>query len=221
MSTAALALLTLLHLLIPIYWLGGDLGAFYSSRFMVDPKRSVPERMMALKILNNIDMAPRTTLILAFPTGLTLAAAKGWLDLPGSVLLAAWIAFLAWLALAWAVHLKHGPAGQGLKRLDIAVRYAVLAALVAAGLGGLSGAVALPLFIALKLLVLAGCITIGLIVRRQLAPLFPAIIALRENGPTPEGDAAIRGVIAITQPTVMVLWVLVLIASYLGLATPV
>ena len=42
-----LSLLTLLHLLIPIYWLGGDLGAFYGSRFMIDPARSVPERMMA------------------------------------------------------------------------------------------------------------------------------------------------------------------------------
>jgi hypothetical protein len=84
MSPHAVALLALLHLLIPVYWLGGDLGAFYSSRFMIDPARTVPERMMALKILNNIDMAPRTTLILAFPTGFTLAVAKGWIDLPVS-----------------------------------------------------------------------------------------------------------------------------------------
>ena len=221
MSNTGLALLTLLHLLVPIYWLGGDLGAFYSSRFMVDPRRSVPERMMALTILNNIDMAPRTTLILAFPTGFSLAVAKGWLDLPVTWVAAAWIAFLVWLALAWAVHLKHGPAGAGLKRIDIVVRYVVLAALVAAGVAGLTGAIALPLFIALKLLVLAGCVTIGLIVRRQLVPLFPAIIDLRQNGPTPAGDAVIKGVIAVTQPTVMVLWGLVLAASFLGLATPV
>jgi len=221
MSPHAVALLALLHLLIPVYWLGGDLGAFYSSRFMIDPARTVPERMMALKILNNIDMAPRTTLILAFPTGFTLAVAKGWIDLPVSAVIAVWIAYLAWLALAWAVHLKHGPAGLGLKRIDIAVRYVVLACLVGGGVAGLSGAITLPLFISLKLLLLAGCITIGLIVRRQLVPLFPAIIDLRQNGPTPEGDAAIKGVIAITQPTVMVLWVLVLIACFLGLATPV
>ncbi len=221
MGNTGLALLTLLHLLVPIYWLGGDLGAFYSSRFMIDPKRSVAERMMALTILNNIDMAPRTTLILAFPTGFSLAVAKGWLELPAIWVAAAWIAFGAWLMLAWAVHLKHGPAGAGLKRIDIVVRYVVLAALVAAGVAGLTGAVALPLFIALKLLLLAGCVTIGLIVRRQLVPLFPAIIDLRQNGPTPEGDAAIKGVIAITQPTVMVLWGLVLVASFLGLATPV
>lgn len=205
-----LSLLTLLHLLIPIYWLGGDLGAFYGSRFMIDPARSVPERMMALKILNNIDMAPRTTLILAFPTGFGLAVAKGWIDVPGSAAILVWVLGLAWLALAWTVHLKHGPAGAGYKRVDIAVRYV-----------GLAGAIALPLFISLKLLALATCISIGLLVRRQLVPLFPAIIALRENGPTPEGDRTIKGVIAITQPTVMVLWVVVLIACFLGIATPV
>jgi hypothetical protein len=216
----AIALLTLLHLLIPIYWLGGDLGAFYSSRFMVDPSRSVIERMMALKILNNIDMAPRTTLILAFPTGFALAWAKGWIAVPGVAPLVVWVLALGWLALAWAVHLRHGPAGAQLKRIDIAVRYVVLAALVASGMAGLTGAIVLPLFIALKLLLLAVCITIGLIVRRQLVPLFPAIAALREHGATPETDRAIAGVIAVTQPTVMVLWVMVLIASFLGIATP-
>jgi hypothetical protein len=132
-----------------------------------------------------------------------------------------WVLGLAWLALAWAVHLRHGPAGAQLKRIDIAVRYVVLAALVASGVAGLTGALAMPLFIALKLLLLAVCITIGLIVRRQLVPLFPAIIAMREHGATPETDRAISGVIAITQPTVMVLWVMVLIASFLGIATPI
>lgn len=216
-----LALLTMLHLLIPVYWLGGDLGAFYGSRFMVDPARSVPERLMALKILNNIDMAPRTTLILAFPTGFGLAVAKGWVVVPAIWPLLAWCAGIAWLALAWAVHLRHGPQGATFKRIDIAVRYLVLGALVVSGVAGVAGAVPLPLFIALKLLVLALCIAIGLLVRRQLVPLFPAIVALREHGPTPQGDATIRGVIAVTQPTVMCLWAVVLVACFLGIATPV
>jgi hypothetical protein len=216
-----LSFLTLLHLLIPIYWLGGDLGAFYGSRFMVDPARSVPERMMALKILNNIDMAPRTTLILAFPTGFGLAVAKGWIDAPAVSVIGVWVLGLAWLALAWTVHLKHGPAGAGYKRVDMAIRYVVLAGLIGSGVAGLAGAVMLPLFISLKLLALAVCISIGLLVRRQLVPLFPAIIALREHGPTPEGDRTIAGVIAITQPTVIMLWIVVLIACLLGIATPV
>ncbi|MCJ1959922.1 hypothetical protein [Novosphingobium mangrovi (ex Hu et al. 2023)] len=215
-----LALLTLLHLLIPIYWLGGDLGAFYSSRFLVDPKRTVPERLLALHILNNIDMAPRTALILAFPTGFTLAAMKGWLAVSGLAVTGVWVAGLAWLALAWAVHILHGPAGKTYKQIDLAIRYIVLAALVAGGVAGLVGAVTLPLFIALKLLVLAFCIFIGLLVRRQLVPLIPAIVDLAKNGASPEGDKTIAGVLAVTQPTVMTLWAAVLIASFLGIATP-
>ncbi|WJT00293.1 hypothetical protein [Novosphingobium humi] len=214
-------LLALLHILIPIYWLGGDLGAFYSARFLIDARRSVPERMLALTILNNIDMAPRTTLILAFPTGFTLAAVKGWLAVPHGWLGLVWAAFLAWLVLAWLVHLRHGPAGATYKKVDIAVRYVVLASLAGAGVAGLTGALAMPLFIALKLLVLAACIVIGLIVRIQLVPLFPAIIAMKSTGATPDTDATIRRVLGITTPTVQVIWALVLAACFLGLGTPV
>lgn len=216
----ALSLLTLLHVLIPVYWLGGDLGAFYGSTFMVDPKRSVPERMMALKILNNIDMAPRTALILAFPTGFGLAVAKGWLALPVFWPVLVWVLGLAWLALAWTVHLKHGPAGQGYKRFDIFVRYLVLAGLVGGGALGVIGQIELPLFVALKMLALAACISLGLIVRRQLVPLFPAIIQMRETGPTPETDRVIAAVNGRARISVLTIWALVLLASFLGIATP-
>ncbi|NBC36023.1 hypothetical protein GTZ99_05570 [Novosphingobium sp. FSY-8] len=217
--TLAVSLLTLLHLLIPIYWLGGDLGAFYGATFLTDSSRPVGERMMSLKILNNIDMAPRTTLILAFPTGFSLAVVKGWVPLSHGWLGLVWVAALAWLALAWVVHLKHGATGY--KRIDIVIRYIVLAGLLAAGIGGLAGAITLPLFIAGKMLALAACIALGLLVRVQLVPLFPAIIAMKNNGATPQTDAAIVGVLSKTRPTVMVLWVVVLAACLLGIATPV
>lgn len=215
-----LALLTLLHVLIPIYWLGGDLGAFYGSTFMTDPKRTVGERMMALKILNNIDMAPRTTLILAFPTGLALAWAKGWIEVPGTLVAVVAVAFLAWLVLAWVVHLQHG-SGAGFKKLDLAVRYVVLAVLAVVGIGGLAGAIAVPFFIALKLCILACCIGLGLIVRKQLVPLFGAIRTMTTTGPTPESDATIAAVNARARVSVLTIWVLVLVASFLGIATPV
>ena len=214
------ALFTLVHVLVLVYWLGGDLGAFYGSTFMIDPKRTVAERMMALKILNNIDMAPRTALILALPTGIALGWMKGWLAVPAIVPAAIGLAGLAWLALAWAVHLAHG-GGAGLKRLDIAVRWVVLAALFAIGLAGLTKLIDLPLFIALKLIVLATCITLGLIVRRQLVPLFPAIREMATTGPTPQTDATIAGVNARARRVVLTLWLLLLVATYLGIATPV
>lgn len=213
------SLLTLLHVLVFVYWLGGDLGAFYTSSFMTDPKRSVPERMMALKILNNIDMAPRTTLILAYPTGLTLAWAKGWVDVPGYIPAIAAIAFLGWLALAWAVHLQHGTNGA-IKRIDLGIRYLCVVAFAAGGVAGLTGVREMPLFIALKLCILAVCITLGLIVRRQIAPLFGAIREMATTGPTPATDAAIRGANNQARVSVLSLWVLITLAAFLGIAMP-
>ncbi len=215
------ALLALLHILIPVYWLGGDLGAFYSAGFLIDPKRSVPERLLALTILNNIDMAPRTTLILALPTGVLLGWDKGWIHLPGFAVLTLWLAALAWLAIAWTLHLRHGGAPR-LRRVDLAIRWALLSALTAAGLLGLTHLIALPLFIASKLLLLAAAVSMGLLVRRLLVPLLPAIVAMRRTGiATPDDDRAIAGVISRTRPAVMAIWVLVLAASVLGFARPV
>ncbi len=216
----SVALLAFLHILIPIYWLGGDLGAFYGSTFMTDPKRTVGERMMALKILNNVDMAPRTALILALPTGVALAWGKGWLQVPGYVPALVAVAGLIWLALAWAVHLNHG-GGTMIKRIDIAIRYVVLAVLVVLGLEGLTGELAIPFFIAVKMLIMAACISLGLIVRRQLVPLFGAIRAMVANGPTAETDATMLAVNRKARISVLTIWALVLSASFLGLATPV
>ena len=215
-----ITLLTLFHILILVYWLGGDLGAFYGSSFMVDPKRSAAERLMALKILNNIDMAPRSMLILAFPTGLALAWAKGWLTLPGWVPAVVALASLAWLALAWAVHLNHG-GGAGIKRVDMAIRYIVLVALYGVGLAGVAQVIEMPLFIALKMIVLATCIALGLVVRRQLVPLFPAIREMIATGPTPQTDATIAQVNGRARISVVSLWLLLLVAAWLGIATPV
>lgn len=215
-----LALLTLLHLLVPIYWLGGDLGTFLSGQVLKNPAHTAEERLLALKILLNCDMGPRTALILTFPTGFTLAVAKGWLTAPAGLVALAWLAGLVWLAIAWAIHLKHGPAANPYRKVDYVIRIVVLISLIGSGLAGLGGVLALPKFIAIKLLLLATGVALGLIVRVQLAPLFPAVGALRAQGASPQTDAAIAGVLSRTQISVMGIWAVVLIAAFTGLARP-
>jgi hypothetical protein len=215
-----LALITLLHVLIPIYWLGGDLGAFYSSRFLTDSKRSVSERMLALKILNDIDMAPRTALIMAFPTGFTLAVAKGWIGVSPLLVGLVWLASLVWLGLAWMVHLNHGAPNPWYKSVDMGIRYLALAGLLGAGFSVAFGLLDYPLFVGLKMIILGLAIVMGLIVRVLLKPLIPAIVTLSTTGPTPASDKTIADVLARTRPAVLCLWALILLASYLGIATP-
>lgn len=220
--TLSLGLLTLLHILIFVYWLGGDIGAFFSSYTLVDSSKPVEARMMALKVVNNVDMAPKSCLILTLPTGVTLAAAKGWLALPPVALPLLWIGALIWLFLVWRIHLKHLDSAAPERRADIAIRWVVVAALVAVGGGGLAGAIELPLFIALKCLLLATAMLAGLIVRRALGPLFVEVRKMAATGPTPEGDAIMRHIIMRrSKPTVASIWVIITAAALCGILTPV
>jgi hypothetical protein len=130
-----------------------------------------------------------------------------------------WAVALVWLGLAWATHLTHG-AKPGIKRADMVVRCAALIACAGMGLAGLLGLVSLPLFIAGKLLILAGAIGLGLLIRVVLKPLFAPYAQMMKTGATPQTDAAIAAVLAKSRAAVLCLWVLLLAAALLGLGTP-
>ncbi len=213
------ALFALLHVLVFVYWLGGDLGAFYTSRFLIQPDVSADRRLMAAKIVGDVDMAPRTALILTLPTGLLLAQSKGWLSFGWPVIIAVGMAALAWLAVAWHLHLKHGAAPEALRRLDLGIRWALVLALGGWAVGGLAGAADLPLFLALKLLAFVGCILFGLFIRGVLKPLGPALMEL--SGPNADTAAKdLADTLNRARPLVTGIWALLIIAAFLGLWTP-
>ncbi len=213
------ALFALIHVLVFVYWLGGDLGAFYSSHYLTRPDVSADRRLMAAKIVGDVDMAPRTALILALPTGLLLAESKGWLSLGLPVLSAIVAASLVWLFMAWRLHLDHSGPNAGLKSLDSWIRYAMVAALAGFAIAGLIGTLALPLFISLKLLALAGCVALGLYIRVVLKPLGPALMGLTGDQAT-AAEADLAQTLNRARPLVMGIWILLLIAAFLGIWTP-
>lgn len=216
--TLDVALLTVLHLLVFAYWLGGDVGVFYASFLLTDPRRARDGRLAAGKIVSDVDLAPRICLLLTLPTGLALATAKGWIALDGAATAAAFLGALLWIAALLRLHVKHGPAA--LRRFDLGARVVFCLALAASGAAGLSGGLALPRFLALKLLLLAFCVLMGLCVRAALAPFAPAYVALATKGPTPESDAAIAGALARARPFVVAIWIALVAAASLGVATP-
>jgi hypothetical protein len=214
------ALWTLLHVLVLVYWLGGDLGAFYAAGILSDARQPPAARAAAARVLGAVDMAPRTALILTLPTGLTLADARAWIELPPPLLLAVWVAALLWLALAWLIHLRHLPPSSALRMADLVIRWLVLAGATAAAAAAILDQLALPLFLALKLLALAAAIGLGLLIRRTLSPFGPAFEQLMRQGATPEGDAVISGVLARARPAVLSIWALLVTAAFLGLWQP-
>ena len=67
-----------IHVLLFVYWLGGDAGVFYSSRFVLNSKLSRDARLTAFKIFVNLDMLPRYCLALMLTVGGVLAEFIGY-----------------------------------------------------------------------------------------------------------------------------------------------
>jgi hypothetical protein len=215
-----LTLALLAHVLVFVYWLGGDLGAFYASTLVIDRNRPLPARIAASQILAAVDMAPRTAMILTLPTGLTLAYLRGWLgeSVPPVALGAVWIIGLGWLALAWILHMRHVPGTSLLARLDFYWRVGLSLALVAIGTMGQIGPLELETFLRLKLILLALAIGCGLGIRIMLRPLGPAMGAIMRGESTPELENAITSLMSRARIFVVTIWIIITSAAALGLS---
>ncbi len=215
-----LALFTLLHLLVFVYWLGGDLGVFYSSTILTNDKQSAAARIAAAQVLAQVDMAPRTAMILTLPTGLTLAALKGWLILGPASLVLIWIAGLIWLTLAWVLHVRHLGPTSPVRRADLFIRWAIIAGLAVLALDLWPNAPGFPLFLKAKCAILAATIFCGLLIRRALVRFGPAFGRLMHEGASADVDTEIARALDESRPLVVTIWLLLLAAAFLGLAKP-
>ena len=204
---------TLLHILVFVYWLGGDLGVFYASTILTDTKTSPQGRIVAAKILTHVDMAPRSAMILTLPTGLTLANIGGWLELSELTLIGVWLLSLAWLALAWAIHIRHLPPASVWRRLDLIVRGALIIGLLGFAISGVTA-----VFLALKMAILAITILLGLLIRRALEPFGAAFAAMVAHGPSDATDTTIAVCLNQSRPLVLLIWGLISVAALLGIA---
>ncbi len=216
-------LLKLLHLLCFVYWLGADIGVFYSSRYVCDPSLGREARGTAARIMGWVDMIPRYSLILVLPTGLSLAVLSGGYAAPESVLWLLWLAAPAWVLLVWAVtRFARTPRGGRLKQLDYAVRVVVLVAMIGAGLAGLAGGGPIAAsWLAAKSLLFGLAVAAGLAIRVLAAPFGPAFAQVMAEGSRPELEQRMQAAMGRAKPMVVVIWVILLAAAWLGLAKPV
>lgn len=211
------SLLLLVHLLIAGYWLGGDLGVFYIAGKIADPSQPLAVRLFSAKSMMLLDMIPRSCLILAFGTGATLATKMGLLPLDGWLWLV-WTVTAVWMGLAWFAFLKeHSPLGHHIARIDFSLRLVILALCVAAGIDAFSdgGLIAQARWLAVKLLLFAAIISMGLIVRIQLkpfGPLFGKVVA----GSASDGEQqALKKLVDQVKIPVLLIWTfIVLIAAF-------
>lgn len=215
------------HVLLFVYWLGGDLGVYYSSRFIIKPDLQPETRAIAAKIMVGCDMAPRFSLIFFGASGVTLMYYGPLGDeffLTGWMLALVWIGTFAW-AYASLMDARAGKHAAFWHTADLWVRYLLSGVLVAIALFTIVvsepfGVDTNPKWLGLKLLAYGLCIFSGVMIRRALRPFGPSFGTLMTTGSTPEVEQGIVGSIRRSEPWVYAIWFLVFAAAVLGVIKP-
>ncbi|MGW5156306.1 hypothetical protein ACWEPN_12580 [Nonomuraea wenchangensis] len=218
----------LLHIILFVYWLGSDIGVYYSSRFVTRADLAPAARSVAAKIMHVVDMAPRICLVLFLPSGVTLMALSPFGEdyFPGWLVALAWVAALCWLALVIYDYTRGATRlGRVVQRLDLLVRYGLVVALLAVGLFMIFtaepfGVQTNPKWLGGKLLAYGLCILGGVLIRWRLSPFGPAFGRLMSEGSTPEVERAITRSVRSCLPYVYLIWTMVLVAAFLGVVKP-
>ena len=212
----------LAHLLLFAYWLGGDIGVFYSATFLRKRELGIEARQTALRILAWIDMIPRYCLVLMLPVGYMLADCVGAVDLRPGWIAITWLVALSWLTLVVSVHRFQGTLlGERLRKVDLAWRFILVPGLVWDAVQGFRGTGhLLAPWLSAKVLVYSLCIVCGIGIRIFGKPMLPALRQIFTTGSTPELEDLVVRTQARTRPMVLTIWALLVTAAFLGIAKP-
>lgn len=220
-SSAAHTLALTAHLLLFAWWLGGDLGVFYSSGRVVDASQPRAARLMAGRIMLALDLVPRICMSLMLTVSALLTESVGiphpaW-QMTGVLLLGP-----VWLALVLFLHFREGSAAApAVRRLDLALRWVVIVAVVTSATWSLaSDRLAAYPWLAAKLYLFAFLVFCGLMIRRGLPPFIAGCAALAAGRETPESDRAMAASLARMRPWVLAIWAGLAASAVLGVAKP-
>ena len=111
--------------------------------------------------------------------------------------------------------------GSALPRADVGLRAAAIIGFAAVGVAALSGFVAVPGFIGLKLILLAAAIGFGLTIRRVLPPFTIAFAKVLNNPDDGAAQAVVADLLSDVRRYVVGIWITVSLAGLIGIWQPV
>ena len=215
-------LLLLIHILLLVYWLGADLAVFYATRFVTRPELSTESRALVTRIVRALDLAPRLSMVLILPTGISLSALGGHLSISALAMTLVWLFGLAWAGIVLAGYLGGDrKSGRALNRLDLYLRGVVIVLVGGTGVASLTGTGPwLSEWVAAKAVIYSGLVLCSLLIRLVLRAYAPAFRLVVERGSRRELERLIDRAVGRSRPLVLLVWVGLLAAAWLGLAQP-
>ncbi|HJP03608.1 MAG: hypothetical protein CL799_11010 [Chromatiales bacterium] len=213
--------LLILHLLLFCYWLGGDIGVFYSSGFAANPKLSLEARMTAAKIMLNLDIVPRLCGAVMLTVGGLLSEFVG-VTHPAWQMYAIIAVAPAWLALELVLHFKHDtPLGKGMAKFDDPFKWLIVIACVASAAWSFStGRLDEAPWVGYKVLVFALIMFFSLMINRTIGPYIVGIQRIAEGKIDEAENAAMAASLKQVKWAVIGIWIALVVEAVLGVAKP-
>ena len=215
--------LVFLHLLLFVFWLGGDVGVFIlGQQSRRSDVYSLKERMTLLKVLVMVDMAPRTCIALMVPVSLTLANAGGWWDVPNGILVMGWIVGATLMLATWTVFLNHGsPKAAIFKKLDFWLQVAMAIFYGSVAVSSLSGNGPIAdTWLAAKTMLYSLIFVTAIMIDISYRPIGPALAQLMNSDGDPEAEAFVLSIQNRTRKWVLTIYGLLFVIGYIGAVKP-
>ena len=217
-------ILLLLHVMFFCYWLGTDLGVFYSAGFMLRADISQEARLYCTKIMTFLDQAPRVSMAGIFTVGATLGILRGYIHVDPMWIWPIWIIGILWISAVIYLYVNehHREKIKTVKKIDFNFRLLMIAFLLVIGVASLLGrGVTEDKWLALKTLVFAGTMICGVIVRVSMKNFGQFYGPMMKGTATPEQVVTAQRMMRTAKIPVLTIWFLVIVAAALGLWKPV
>ena len=212
----------LLHLLLFAYWLGGDIGVFYSSGFAINPKLSRGARQAAGTIMMNLDLIPRLCLSLMLTVGGILTHYYGiehplW-QMIGIILLGP-----IWTCALIYIHFNEGTdLVKKMTKIDYYFRWIMVFTLIASVTYAFifTDRLAENPWVGAKLIVFAALIFCGIMIRKYIGGFIIGIHNIVTDNINEADDIAMAASLSKARIFVLTIWFLLFVEVWIGVVKP-
>jgi len=215
--------LVFVHILLFVLWLGADVGVFMlGQHFRKREKYDLPQRLVLLQLLVNLDMVPRTAWALMVPLTITMVDAGGWWDLPGWAVALSWAVGAFWIWLVWDAHI-HDQTERAARERKIESILRIGLTVFYLGLGILSlvqGEPLIPVWLATKALMFGLIFAAAIMIDVAFKPVGGQLGKLIAEGSSDETEIPLRKTMDTTRIWVWIVYLLLLATAFLGNIKP-
>ena len=208
------------HIILFVFWLGGDIGVFLSAIYAKRSDLSFETRSTVMQLGLVIDFLPRLCFALIFPVGLHLTNDLGLIKIDLTYFFLSWFISFIWIFMIILIGKNEGkPIAEKLSKIQFWMEgllgtFLVIASIISYNNGLLEKWFSLKIF--LFGLVFYAAMAIDICFRPFIRPF----MEIGSNGSTPEREAAVSSAINKTLVAVFTLYVLIALIAFLGKVKP-